>query len=164
MRIAGKKIEGPNVEMLVIPRTNTKGEQNDIVFYAQAVLDMSEFDKMIPTPEPKTAQYPDGTKKLLTDDPDFVKAQNDWGKRRFQYIMLKSLEATPDLEFETVKINDPATWDNWETEVKEAGFSDFEISRIRTVVMEANALSEARLQEARDRFLATVQSNGQAKE
>ncbi len=66
---------------------------------------------------------------------------------------LKSLEATEDLVWEKARIEDVNTWHLYEEELKDSGFSDNEITRIVNGVMAANCLDEARMDEARARFL-----------
>jgi hypothetical protein len=153
----GKKISGPNVEYIIIPRSD-----EDIVFVAQAVLDMSEFDSLCPAPKPPPMMRKGGVKVPDDRDPRYLTAMNDHGTKRFNYMALKSLQATEDLEWENVNFSDPDTWSGWIDELKEAGFSDIEINRITIGVMNANCLNEARLDEARSRFLSGqgVEANG----
>jgi hypothetical protein len=76
---------------------------------------------------------------------------------RLTYIMLTSLEATEGLEWETVDLSDSNTWDNYLSELKDSGFSPIEIQRIQADVIEVNALNEAKIEEARQRFLLAAQ-------
>ena len=48
MKIAGRKIEGPNRVTLVLPREG----QEDIIIIAQAIVDMSTFDEYVKLPLP----------------------------------------------------------------------------------------------------------------
>lgn len=154
MKINGKKIEGPNEEIIIIPR----GE-SDIVFKAQAVLSYDEFDKICPFPEPPMIRRK-GAEQATPDyeDKKYIQKQNEYIGKRTHWMILKSIEATDGLEFETVKMSDPETWGNYEKEFKDAGFSEVEINRIIIGVQVANCLSESRLQEARKRFLASQQA------
>lgn len=149
MKIGGRQIKGPNIEIIAIPRS----EGEDIIFKAQAVLDMVEFNKLCPDPIPKKVMGKGG---VLINDPDdktYNTAVKEHNERRTAWMILKSLEATPDLEWETVKITDVNTWLNYEKELRDAGFSEAELQRILIGVMRANALDDTKIEEARERFL-----------
>lgn len=155
MKIGGKKLNGPNVMTLVLPR---EGE-DDIVIKAQAVLDMEDFESLCPEPIPPSIRMAGGEIVKDVKDETFLKKVKEHNERRYRYIILKSLEATPGLEWETVNLRQPETWENYFEEMKSAGFSNAERSRIELLVFDANALSEDRLKEARDRFLRSQQQD-----
>jgi hypothetical protein len=67
-------------------------------------------------------------------------------------MCLRSLEPS-NIEWETVDIDDPGTWLNWDVELKAAGISDVEGQRIINLVMAANSLDEKKVEEARQAFL-----------
>jgi hypothetical protein len=149
LKIEGKKIEGPNVEMIVIPR----GEDS-IVFMAQAVLDSSELDAILIVPvPPRVMKRGEGSAPDFTDT-KYVKAMDEYKDARLNWLILKSLSATKGLEWETVDMSDPKTWSLYETELKTAGFTNFEINRIIAGVFSANGLDENKIEQARKRFLA----------
>src|SRR5687768_536985 len=102
MRIKGEKIEGPNEELIIIPRP-----EKPIVFTARAVLDMKEFDRLCPVPTAPLIRMKNGDRISDTNDPRYVSKLNDHGSKRMAYMVIKSLEATEDLEWETVSLNDP---------------------------------------------------------
>lgn len=153
MKIQGKKVEGANVEICVIPRGN--GE--DIVFKCQAVLSMDGFDKLCPSPKAPLMLKAGGKRIADIESPKYKVASATHSDKRMAYIVLKSLEATPDLEWETVKLSDPETWLGYQNELKESGFSTIEIMRIINACMAANCLDEGRIERAREDFLATQQ-------
>lgn len=153
MKLKGKKVEGANYEYIVIPRPD-----GDLVFKAQAVLDMKPFREMCPEPKPPTVMLPGGVKKEDFDDKNFKGAVKQFAEKRYAYIVLKSLECTPELEWETVNINKPETWLNWEQEIKDAGFSVQEVIAIQTGIATANALNQDKLDEARNRFLLSLEA------
>ena len=150
MKMNGKKIEGPSVEVVVIPR-----DSGDLVFKCQAILDYEVFEKILPEPQPPTiilkgqkVGHPD------FEDIDYKKELTDRSYKRFQWMILKSLEATDGLEFETVSLNDPSTWNNLESELKSSGLSPVEIGLIYQGVTHANGMNEDKLKQARERFFA----------
>src|SRR4051812_15065474 len=108
MRLNGKKIEGLNVEEVIIPR----GE-DVLVFRAQAVIDYSVCDALNPKPKPKKGRNRAGELVEMTNDKTFETALDDWATRKLSFMVLKSLQATENLEWDTVDMNDMNTWNNW---------------------------------------------------
>jgi hypothetical protein len=151
VKIAGRKIEGPNVEIVVIPRGN--GESH--VFRAMAILDYSPLDKICMPPRPPIAIRPGGERIVNVEDPTYKQALVEYGQKRTAWLVLQSLRlGTPDLEWETVKYDDSNTWVGYVDELRSAGFTENEIVRIVRAAAIANALDDAKLEEARKSFLA----------
>lgn len=150
MKIKGRKIEGRNIEIIAIPRSN--GE--DIIFQAGAVLDSKEFDMICPMPKPPQKMIRGGTLIYDFDHPTYKKEIEQYGRRRSTWMILQSLKYTPDLEWETVDLGNPDTWQNYEQELRDSGFSETEMTRIINGVMIANCVNEEKVEEARKRFLA----------
>ncbi|HUP80812.1 MAG TPA: hypothetical protein VM260_19835, partial [Pirellula sp.] len=50
------------------------------------------------------------------------------------------------------------TWENYTTELKEAGFVDAEVSRIISGILDVNSVNEQLIDEARKSFLTTRES------
>ena len=157
MRIKGKKIEGPNTDFIVFPRPD-----GDVVFKVQAVLDMEPFDKLCPRPKPPVMLRPGGIRSEDVENPRHKAAIQEWVERRGYFIALQSLRATEDLEWDTVDYSKPETWKDYQTELKSAGFSEFEVGRLINKVLEVNGLDEDKMEQARSRFLAMQreQANG----
>jgi hypothetical protein len=147
MKIGGVEIKGPAEEVLVLPRL----EGENIVIRARAVLDMDEFEAQQPAPAPPGIRTKDGWKQN-PEDKTYKQQMDQHGEARFAYMVLKSLEPS-EIEWEQVDIDDPSTWLKWQDELKGAGISSTEINRIIVCVMQANALDEAKLKEAREVFL-----------
>lgn len=151
MKLAGRKIEGANVETVVLPR----GGGDPLVLRAQAVLSYADFDKLCPAPKPPVVIRRGGERSLNVEDPRFVAAMETHGEKRTAWMILTSLRlGTPDLEWETVDYGDPNTWAGYVDELRASGFSEVEIIRVVRAVMVANALDDAKLEEARRDFLA----------
>lgn len=146
MKIGGLEVNGPTEEVLVLPRLG-----DDIVIRCQAVLDMEPFVAMCPEPKAKALLVAGGWKKN-DKDPGYMEQCQAHSQRRFAYIALKSLEPS-DIEWETVQMDSPATWENWEQELRDSGLSSIEVNRIVVCVMQANSLDESKLAEARESFL-----------
>lgn len=151
MRLNGKKIEGLNVEEIFIPR----GEEV-ILFRAQAVVDYTICDALNPRPSPKKGRDRKGDIIEITDK-TYNGALDEYATRRVAFMVIKSLEATEGLEWETVDIQDMNTWVNWRTEFESSGFTEPEIARIFSGVLAACGLDESKVEKARSRFLASRQ-------
>jgi hypothetical protein len=67
-------------------------------------------------------------------------------------MVIRSL-APSEIEWDTANVNDPRTWANWEDDLKSGGLTQVECNRVLALVLEANALDEAKLQKAREVFL-----------
>ncbi len=152
MKIAGKKIEGRNVEVIILPRPLG----TDIILKAEAVLSMDSFYRLVQEPKPPSRIMPGGATVAAVNDPNFKLQLGDYQNKRLAFLILESLKATPDLEWETVNAEDPNTWMNWEKELLDSGFSAIEVGRIRTGVFNANCLNESLIEEARASFLRGI--------
>ncbi len=148
MRIGGVNIDGPNEEILVLPRL---GEGADIIIHATAVSDMSEFHALVPEPKAPGKLTRNGWEPILNDD-TFKARMTKYGEQRYAYMLIRSLEPSR-IEWETVDLSNPKTWTKWEEELRDAGLSTVEVDRISVCVMRANALDEKKLKEARELFL-----------
>lgn len=149
MKLNGKKIEGPNIEVVVIPRSS-----GNLVFKAQAVLDYDIFEAVCPTPQPREIIKPGGERTLAFNEKSYQDAINVWASKKTHWMVLKALEATDDLEWETVNMDDPDTWANYQEELKGASLSPMEISRIVNAVTCACGLDQRKIDEATAAFLA----------
>jgi hypothetical protein len=145
MKIKGKTLDKPQNEIVVIPR----GEE-DFVFEAQAVLDFSEFDRVCPEPS-KRAVKNQKTGEVTYKDPDM----SDYSSKRFSYMVIKSLEATPDLEWDNIDIEKPETYEQYEKELRDFGLTDREMVLVIQAVSKVNGLTNEIYEEAKKRFLAT---------
>jgi len=148
MKIGGVEVNGPSEEILVLTRMDSE----DIVIKAVAVPDMDEFNKLCPEPKPRGIRTKKEGYKLDYDDPNYKKQKDHYNELHTAYIVLKSLEPS-EIEWSRVKMDQPSTWLEWQKELKETGFSIFEVNRIVMTVMSANALDEGKLEKAREVFL-----------
>jgi hypothetical protein len=136
-----------NEVVLVLPRGDAQ-----IVFRARGLTDMEEFDAICPVPKPPGKLTKDGWVPQLSD-PTYQQVMAEYAKKRLGYIVTRSLEPS-QIEWDTVKREDPRTWPNWEQDLKGGGLTQIEANRVLALVMEANALDESKLQKAREVFLA----------
>lgn len=152
MKIKGKKIEGVNVEIIPIPR----GNGPDIILKAKAVMDITPFEKMCPTPKPPLRKI-EGVDVPQLKDSNYLQQVTRHAEQRMMWLIITSLEATEGLEWEKVKADDPSSWIQLKEEFKESGFSNVETQRIIGSVVSVNCLSEVKVEAARERFLLSEQ-------
>ncbi len=150
MKYKGKKLEGINTDVLVLPRS---GQGNNIVIKAQAVKDYKDFDKLVSMPEPPIRTHKGGVKERLVNDPEFLVKLQEYAHLKNQWSVLISL-ADSDIEWETVDMTKPSTWKNWEAELRSAGFIEAEIIRIMNLYASVNCLDDGILAQAKEDFLA----------
>lgn len=136
----------PTEEVLVIPR----GDEC-VVFRARGIRDMDEFEKLCPAPKPTTKLTKEGWVPNV-DDKEYLKRMEDYASKQVSYIVIKSIEPT-EIEWETVQLTNPNTWNNWQKDLKNNGFSQAECNRVLALAYEANCLDESKLKRARDAFL-----------
>jgi len=154
MKLKGVDLGKPYVETIVIPRG-----QGVIVLEAQAVLDYDAFFALCPIPTPPSAMRRDKATGTIVEykdveDQKYTAMIMDWSTKKVAWMVIQSLKATPELEWDTVVDGDPETWKNYETELKEANFSAREIDRIIEGVTTSCGLNENKIKEATQSFLA----------
>jgi hypothetical protein len=154
MKIHGIKIEGPASKTIVFPRAT-----GNIVFVLQAILNSDEFDSVLSPPKPPVGVLASGQKQIHTDDPTYKKALDKWGTAKHHWMFLKSIGATPGLEWETIDPKDPDTWTNYETELTSAGLTEPERLRIMQAYIEVQGLDDKKIEEATNSFLAGLQDS-----
>lgn len=159
MRINGKRVEGVNEVEIIIPRGNDIS--NAIVLRARAIQDWEILDKLLPQPKPRVKILPGGKRELDEKSEEYIKRREVYFTRRSTWIVIESLKATPDLEWEQIDPGKPETWDRFEDEMKEAGFSFVETQRIIMECMSVNALNESMLDKARADFLSFQQKQAE---
>ena len=149
MKLFGHQIKAPNIETLVIPRADF-----DIVFKAQAVMDMTALEALCPLPVPPKVMRPGKGFEPDTTDPDYVMELQNWAEKKLAWLIIESLKVTEGLTWDKVDPNNSNTWTSWQKELKEAFFTDQEIQKVIDLVLTTNGISEKKMEEARARFLS----------
>lgn len=148
MKFKGEQLKGTNQEIIPILRPG-----GDIIFVADAVQDWKEFDELVTEPTPPEIIKPGGVKLQNKNDPTFIKALDEYNNLKTSYLILASLQNTPDMEWETVDMKKSDTWKNYRQELLDSDFTEIEVGRIVIGVMRANSLDEGMIDEARAHFL-----------
>lgn len=154
MKFAGIELKGAYSTFLVIPKGLV-----DVVFTVTAVYDRRPFEELCPKPKPPNVRLPN-QKEASPDftNADYLKAINDWQDKRHVWLCLKSLEDTEELVWDRVDINNPDTYDQWEEELIEAGFTYTERVMLQNKILEVCGLSVDHIEKATDDFLASRQA------
>lgn len=166
MKYKGRNLKAPQKEIVAFPRTDIVDGQtvhNDIVFVVGAVLDFSPFDAICPEPQPASVLDAKGTTTQNYEHPEYVKNHSKWATNRFNWMILKSIDSPipGDLEWSTVDPADPETWGNFQDELKlDAGFTPMQVNYLVTRAVRVNSVDEARMAEAKERFLTEGQRLG----
>ena len=153
MKIKGVHIEGPQERTVVLPRQNG----NDLVFKFKAILSMDDFEKICPVPEPKERLLPGGIKSYDIESKEYQERLNTWAMQKTRYMYLKSIAATPDLEWETVDLSNPDTWGNYEEELIQAGLTEAERLVLLRAYSQVQGLDQSKIDDATNSFLAVPQ-------
>ena len=136
MKIKGQVFDKPKPATVIL----NHGDEH-VLFLCGTVSDFSDFDKLCPEPSPPKSLKPGGVQTENVTDKKYLKKVDDYNLQRTYWMIKESLIATPDLEWETVKADDPKTWPNIEKELTKA-FSLAGTSRIIQGVLRANGLTE----------------------
>jgi len=150
MKFKGKNIEGGNEKIVPILRTD-----ENIIFVVKSIRSYASFEALCPRPEPPKVTLPGGRIRSNVEDKNYSKALDLYASMRTAWIFLESTKESPNIEWESVNKEVPETWVNWQTELTTSGFTEDEIGRILTAVLEVNGLSESMVEAARQSFLAT---------
>lgn len=160
MKLNGKTVHVPGIAYAVVPRPENVG--GDIVFTCNSVLNYDECDALNPEPTPPWLKHVSGPSKQDYDDKEYIAARGVWATRRQSWMVLKSLQGTPNLEWEMVDLGDASTWGKYTEELEKCGFAPMEISRIIDAVYEACGLSQKKINEAMERFLSGARDKAAA--
>lgn len=145
MKVSGVDPKSLSKEfVLVLPRGD-----GQMVFKASGLQDMSEFERLSPMPDPPKILTKAGS-IADTKDKGYQEAIAGYWSRRQAYMIVYSLL---DIEWDSVVLDQPATWANWQDDLKAAGLSEMEINRVRGLIVECNCLDEQKLEAARASFL-----------
>jgi len=147
MKFKGKKPQKGNTVHVVIPR---QGDES-LLFTAQGIFDYTPFTKQYPEPQPpKIVQK--GITKIDYDNVRYKAKFLVWATMKANWMVIESLKATPELEWESVVAEDPATWANYNKELGEV-LLPAEVDKVVGAVMDACGLSSQKIEDATQSFL-----------
>lgn len=146
------KIKGmtPGKCVEVVPIIRGDNVMNIVV---EPVSDWTPFETSFPKPEPTRFRVePGGIKKPDPEDKEYAELCTLRLEYKWYWMILKSLEKTEDLVWDTVDITDPQTWKNVDKELVDAGLTIGEIAELVDAVTHVNGLNDDRIREARENF------------
>jgi hypothetical protein len=146
MRVGGIVVTAPPEEFEIIPR----GDEN-LVFKASAI-EWDDFLKLCPEPVAPVVFGKKNERIVDVKDPEYVSQMELHAAKRVAYLVVRSL-APSEIEWDTVDVEDPSTWTNFEKDLMAAGLVPIEVNRIITLCLNANQLDEDKLKKARESFL-----------
>lgn len=146
------KIKGVELHKLPDETVVFIHSDQEIVFKLKAVTDWSQCEKLLPEPTPPMRMVK-GKKEANYQDVNYKKQLEDFSNKRFAWMMIESLSATPDIEWEIVDPQDPNTWLKWTDELLEV-LLPAELTQLTQGMLRANALDTKHMEEARKAFLA----------
>lgn len=147
-----------NVVTVVFPREGNA----DLLFKAAAIMDGEDFGKLVPEPQPPMVRKPgENVDTMDLKDSKYVKALAKRSKLQTYWIIIKSLAATPGLEWDKLSIDDPDTWVLLDDEMKDFGLSAIEKSKLIQACFRANSMDEAFIEAAKLRFMSSQQAAAQ---
>lgn len=152
MKLGGESA-GIRREPIVFKRGDKK-----FIFWVTAQPSYAAFNDMCPMPEPPSYKQP-GKKTLIKDvnDPDYKRACENHAKLFTDWLVIASLNDTPGLEWDEVKLNGKnafKTWPKWQDELRAFGLCERELVQIITKVSSVNALNDEELEETIESFLS----------
>ena len=148
MKLKGKTISRPKPKVVIIPRP----DDEDLVFQVDPSGDQKDFEAMCPTPSPTRVMKPGGLEYFDYDDPVYKSAVEKHNNLLFAWTIINALKATPGLEWESVKYDDPSTWELYREELLSSGMVIKEVNQLVKEIVEANVITDEQVKEARDRF------------
>lgn len=153
MKFHGTSMKGPSEEIVAFPRSSLDGKQQDLVFILKAVLDFSEFEAICPNPKPAPMLLPGNIQTFDFKNPKYKAEVEAYGGKKMAWMFLKTIESSPNIEWETIDMKDPETWNNYLQELSPF-LTASQIVHLYNRAIMINTVDEEKMEEARNRFLA----------
>lgn len=151
MKYKGNVVTTPEPSLLVVPHGD---EMLEFQIRMLTENDKKRFDELVAIPvAPMETLAKSNITRPSLDAPEYRAALKEYNELYTDFIVLTSLSATKELEFETVKSDEPKTWKNYFEELKEAGFTVDAINLIIAKCINVNTLDMAAIERARKDFL-----------
>lgn len=148
MKVGGVQVTPPPEGLLILER-----EEGSLVFRAKSVAieAWDHFNKICPEPSIPMVLVK-GEKKPNTTDETYQLQCRKLHAKRIAYLCIKSLEPS-NIEWDTVNMDDPDTFEKFEDDLRTAGMTEIEIQKVIQLCVGANSLDEEKLKKARESFL-----------
>lgn len=149
MKFFNEPVDTDIHDYVVLPRP-----KKNLVFKVVPTTSFEDFDTLCQLPTPGFIQRPGKAAEPDYDAPSYKTKKMDYLSKRMSFIILKSLEQTEGLTWDTIDMEKPETWENYMTEFKDAGLNDAEIRLVVQACLQINGLDDTKIKEAREAFLA----------
>lgn len=149
MKLKGKVLQGPKPVECKIHR-----DGDDFTFICGPVLSFDEFLRLAPEPKPPIKTIVGKGKVEVTDDARYLLKVEAHNQLRIAYMMVKSISFTPELEWSTVKLDNPDTWLGYKEDLQSV-LTQAEFNKLISAVFEANNPTEQKRKEALENFTST---------
>ena len=151
MKIKGRTYQ-PKPEHIAFPR----GEDH-IGFIISPTVDWTEFDNYYPEPQAPWLTEPGKDPIRDLKDTDYLADIAKRNESRTAYLIIKSIETTPDLIWDKVDISKKNTWELWKQEFTDLGLKESEITKLVNAIYEMTTVDQRKMDAARDAFLLSLQ-------
>lgn len=160
---------------VIVPILRSDG---NLYFIVRAVEDPDEFNKLMLPKNAPTEQLPGQDPKPMVTDAYKNLINNSYSFYTSFYVVRslaqigkvqdiedpetkekKQVKVYEDVVWETVDFTDIQTYPNWEKELINSGLTSGECRRLHNAAMEANSLTDAGVEKAREDFLALPEEN-----
>lgn len=136
MKIGGEEIQAKYRSELTIHRPETEELPERNYQFVLEAADISEFEKRFPDPEPPTKtvkgeQLPD------FENEEYNERLQERITHRMHWIIIKTM-APSNIEWDSVKEEDPDTYELWEKDLLNAGFTRAEVNRLTSECYKVN--------------------------
>ena len=160
---------------VIVPIIRSDG---NLFFVVRAVEDPDEFNKLMLPKNVPTEQVPGQEPKPMMTDAYKNLINNSYSLYTSFYVVRslarigkikevkdpetnekKQVKVYENVIWETIDFEDIQTYPNWEKELIESGLTAGECRRLHNAAMEANSLTDAGVDRAREDFLALPEEN-----
>lgn len=154
MKLFGKPAKAPSPVSVTIFREDEEGKPANLQFLCGPILDYEEFERICPIPRAPFISHVGGGTEVDTKDKRYAAKLETWSERRVQWMLIKSLNHTPGLEWEVVNLSKPDSWESYEKELK-SFLTVREFDELINSILEANSPTQNRRKEALENFTST---------
>ena len=146
------KIKGIEINARYRTVITFKRPSGNISFTLEAVNDYADFDQICPRPSAPWIQKAGEEKSIQSfDDPAYKKQIEEYSEHKISWMILKTM-APSEVEWSTVDLRDPKTYNNWVADMTAAGFTNAEINKLQNQIFTANGLGAAEIEVVEGNF------------
>ena len=154
MKLDGQELHIPYEKEVLVRRDNPKDSK--LIKFKTVPNAREQFkDILAPPKAPVMTNVKTGKKTPKEDDPKYLKEVDEYTAKGLIHIFLTSIQG---VEWETVDLKDPSTYENYIQEMIDAGLTEREVETLYSVALTMTMLSVEMVDEADKDFLAEVRA------